>query len=385
MNILGVPPKGPMTICSFNQARILKIIRYISVSVLLLLFQAGHAQYFNLNFQNFNSSNGLPGNDVECIYQDSRGFIWAGTRFGLSMFDGTYFRNFVHDPMDSSSLGGTRIFKMQEDKTGTLWVASENFGLSSIDLKTLKIRNFPIPVNRQLEDRYINTLYIDQKGLIWIGAETGVSYFDPVAERYIKAEVQGLQANKEIIAFDKDAKGILWAIGYTGHLFYQTPNEKIFKELRHDLSIGYVNDVVEISDKSFLLATTNGIFDLQLNTDPEKSTLKRSSVLTGASPITNLAVDKNGTLWIANELKGIQLQYLGDPRIQELNISWLSPLDPGIAIWKDIMMDREGGIWLGGEFGLYHYNSDYNQFNNYKAIARLNDQFSLGRYVGLSS
>ena len=385
MNILGVPPKGPMTICSFNQARILKIIRYISVSVLLLLFQAGHAQYFNLNFQNFNSSNGLSGNDVECIYQDSRGFIWAGTRFGLSMFDGTYFRNFVHDPMDSSSLGGTRIFKMQEDKTGTLWVASENFGLSSIDLKTLKIRNFPIPVNRQLEDRYINTLYIDQKGLIWIGAETGVSYFDPVAERYIKAEVQGLQANKEIIAFDKDAKGILWAIGYTGHLFYQTPNEKIFKELRHDLSIGYVNDVVEISDKSFLLATTNGIFDLQLNTDPEKSTLKRSSVLTGASPITNLAVDKNGTLWIANELKGIQLQYLGDPRIQELNISWLSPLDPGIAIWKDIMMDREGGIWLGGEFGLYHYNSDYNQFNNYKAIARLNDQFSLGRYVGLSS
>jgi len=253
MNILGVPPKGPMTICSFNQARILKIIRYISVSVLLLLFQAGHAQYFNLNFQNFNSSNGLPGNDVECIYQDSRGFIWAGTRFGLSMFDGTYFRNFVHDPMDSSSLGGTRIFKMQEDKTGTLWVASENFGLSSIDLKTLKIRNFPIPVNQQLEDRYINTLYIDQKGLIWIGAETGVSYFDPVAERYIKAEVQGLQANKEIIAFDKDAKGILWAIGYTGHLFYQTPNEKIFKELRHDLSIGYVNDVVEISDKSFLL------------------------------------------------------------------------------------------------------------------------------------
>lgn len=135
----------------------------MSVLVLLLLLQTLQAQYFNLNFQNYNSSNGLPGNDVECIYQDSRGFIWAGTRFGLSMFDGTHFRNFLHDPMDGSSLGGTRIFKMQEDKTGVLWVASENFGLSSIDLKTYKIRNFPIPVNQQLEDRYINTLHIDQK------------------------------------------------------------------------------------------------------------------------------------------------------------------------------------------------------------------------------
>jgi len=123
-----------MTICCFDYPITLKTIRSISVLVLLLLFQAGQAQYFNLNFQNFNSGNGLPGNDVESLYQDRKGFIWAGTRFGLSMFDGTHFRNFLHDPLDSSSIGGTRVFKMHEDKKGMLWVASENFGLSRIDL-----------------------------------------------------------------------------------------------------------------------------------------------------------------------------------------------------------------------------------------------------------
>ncbi len=385
MNTSGVLPKGPMTICCFDFTITLKTIRSISVLVLLLLFQSGQAQYFNLNFQNFSSASGLPGNDVETIYQDSKGFIWAGTRFGLTMFDGTHFRNFLHDPTDNSSLGGTRIFKMHEDKTGMLWVASENFGLSRIDLNTFKIRNYQIPTNRQLEDRYINTLYIDKKGLIWIGAETGISFFDPVKERYIKVEMQTLSPNKEIVAFAEDTRGILWAVDFSGHVFYQKPNEKIFRELAHNLSIGYVNDLVEVSDQSFLLATSKGIYELQLNSDAQRSTLNRSAIISSVTPITNLAVDRNGTLWIANQLKGIQLFYQADKILQDLNISWLSPLDPGIAIWKDIMMDREGGIWLGGEFGLYHYNSDYNQFNNYKAIARLNDQFSLGRYVGLSS
>jgi len=291
----------------------------------------------------------------------------------------------LHDPLDSSSLGGTRIYKIQEDKTGMLWVASENFGLSRIDLNTFKIRNFPIPVNRQLEDRYINTLYIDKKGKIWIGTETGISYFDAVTERYVKVEMKALQVNKEIVTFTEDKWGTLWAIGYNGNIFYKKPNEKIFKELAHKLSMDYVYDVVGFSDNSLLLATSNGIFDLELRQDAQQSRLKRSPILSSPTPITNLAVDKNGTLWIANQLKGIQLYYQSVSKLQDLNISWLSPLEPGIATWKDIMMDREGGIWLGGEFGLYHYNSNYNQFNVYKAIAKLNDQFSLGRYVGLSS
>lgn len=151
------------------------------------------------------------------------------------------------------------------------------------------------------------------------------------------------------------------------------------------MSIGIVNDVVEVADNSFLIACSNGIFELQLHPDPAKSMVKRSSILSSTIPVTHLAVDKNGTLWIANQQKGIQLYYHIGSTLQDLNISWLSPLEPGIAIWNDIMMDKGGGIWLGGEFGLYHYNSDYNQFNNYKAITKFNDQFSLGRCLGLSS
>ena len=375
-----------MKIYFFDHSLLLKNIRYIFILAFLFLFHAGNAQYFNFNFQNFNSNNGLPGNEVECLYQDSRDYIWIGTRYGLSMFDGTHFRNFLHDPNDASSIGGSRVFKIQEDRNNKLWIATENFGLSSIDLKTFRIRNFPIPVNDQLEDRYINTLYIDENGLIWIGTQTGVSYFDPLTERYVKLEMSDHTGRDEIIAFAKDENGALWAFGYKGKIYFKKPDEHIFHLLSRSMEVDYVGNVIRGGTQgTFLIPTSHGIFNLILDPDPARSVLKKFSGVNISDPISDLAIDRNGTLWFANQNKGIQLFYDGFSKLQNLNISWLSPLEPGIADWKDIMVDRQGGIWLGGDFGLYHYNSDFNQFNIYKAISKFVEQFSFGKYVGISS
>ena len=374
-----------MTIYFFDHTKALKATRFICIVVFLLLFQESNAQYFNFNFQNYTSSNGLPGNEVESLYQDSRGYIWIGTRFGLSMFDGTHFRNFLHDPNDNASIGGSRVFSIQEDKKGGLWVATENFGISKIDLKTYKIRNYPIPAAQQLEDRYINTLFIDEKGLIWIGTQTGVSYFDPVSGSYIKRPIQAPKVNQEIIAFVKDDNQVLWAFGYTGHIFYKRPNENVFNYLDQPLDVAYVSKVIKRAQGDLLISTSEGIFNLLSSPDPAQSVLKRFSSVNIVDPISDLAIDRNGILWIANKVKGVQLYYEGSAKLQNLNVSSLSPLEPGIADWKDLMVDRQGGVWLGGDFGLYHYNSDYNQFNVYKAISKFVDQFSFGKYVGVSS
>lgn len=49
------------------------------------------------------------------------------------------------------------------------------------------------------------------------------------------------------------------------------------------------------------------------------------------------------------------------------------------------MVDKNGGIWLGGEFGIYYYDSKQNKFNIYKAISKFNEQFSQGKYMGISN
>lgn len=353
---------------------------------MLLVQQTIQAQYYNLNFRNFNSGNGLPGNDVECLYQDSRGYIWAGTRFGLSMFDGTRFRNFLHDPNDPNSLGGSRVFKIQEDGKGGLWIATENFGLSRLDLRTFKIRNYPIPVTSQLEDRYINTLYIDTDGKIWIGAQTGISYFDPISEKYQKVKVKIVsKIDAETVSFTKDRSGTLWAATYSGGILFMKKGSTYFSELDHGAPVSLVYQLMPSEDSSIFISSSSGVFELKVKSAPENSVVTEFSDLLGMHDITRLAIDPAGTWWIANTQRGIQFFDPVRKKLQDLNISWLSPLDPGIAIWKDILVDADGGIWLGGNFGIYHYNSRYNNFNVYKPISKFNEQFSQGKYVGISN
>ena len=63
----------------------------------LLTLQQSHADepVTYLNFDNFTQAEGLPNNQIQCIFQDSKGWIWLGTSQGLSRFDGYRFVNFI--------------------------------------------------------------------------------------------------------------------------------------------------------------------------------------------------------------------------------------------------------------------------------------------------
>ena len=56
-------------------------------SLLAVLFchalQAG--PYYS--FEHYTTYDGLPSNTIHCTYQDRFGFVWIGTRDGLSRFD----------------------------------------------------------------------------------------------------------------------------------------------------------------------------------------------------------------------------------------------------------------------------------------------------------
>ncbi len=51
--------------------------------------------YDGKSFRNFTTTEGLADNRVMCMYEDSAGMIWFGTRGGVSRYDGKSFRNFT--------------------------------------------------------------------------------------------------------------------------------------------------------------------------------------------------------------------------------------------------------------------------------------------------
>lgn len=58
-----------------------------------------HAQD-GLVFSHFGVRDGLSQGSVNCILQDSRGFVWIGTQDGLDRFDGYTCKVYKHDPVE---------------------------------------------------------------------------------------------------------------------------------------------------------------------------------------------------------------------------------------------------------------------------------------------
>lgn len=63
--------------------------------------------------------NGLKSNDVYCILQDTRGFVWFGTSNGLSRYDGYRFANFTQLSPDPRQATDKRIGNMTLSPDGT--------------------------------------------------------------------------------------------------------------------------------------------------------------------------------------------------------------------------------------------------------------------------
>src|SRR5690606_18883615 len=135
------------------------------------------------HFQNYNTNDGLAGNEVYCIFQDSRDFIWFGTLRGLSRFDGYEFRNYTKIDGDSTSISDNFVTNITEDSSGYLWIGTSN-GLSRYDPVANSFKRYfvtteenakPLAVNSVIEDKFTGStlLLATSQGLIRFNHATG--------------------------------------------------------------------------------------------------------------------------------------------------------------------------------------------------------------------
>ena len=100
------------------------------ILILLLLKLTVFAQQYN--FHNYSVKEGVAQSQVFSLLQDSRGYLWMGTRGGgVTQFDGTSFKTYsIKD-----GLPNNYISCIKEDNKHNLWITSV-FGISYFDGKS---------------------------------------------------------------------------------------------------------------------------------------------------------------------------------------------------------------------------------------------------------
>src|SRR5437016_10316253 len=81
------------------------------------------AQDNHYQFSRLDIGDGLSNNAINCIYKDSKGFVWIGTGSGLNRYDGYTFKVFKHSE-DTTALSDDDITGIFEGPFGKLWIAT---------------------------------------------------------------------------------------------------------------------------------------------------------------------------------------------------------------------------------------------------------------------
>ena len=320
--------------------------RNLLVAVLINTFSI-YAQPADVKFDHLTVEDGLSNGAVHTIMQDSRGFMWFGTRFGLNRYDGYEFKVLGHDPKNPNSLPSYRVTAICEDWKGAIWVGTFNGGLARFDRKTEQFKNyFQDPDDSEaISGNFITAIYEDSQQNLWIGTENGLNKYDREQDSFITYYHNPADSNSicdnRITSFCEMPSGILWAGTKSGSL------------IKIELHTGLINN---LQDTPF------------------------SPIEDGTNLITGLVGDpEENVLWVAMFPVGLFRYGIDNNTTDSFRIDYDSPNMASTNAIYSIARDENGNIWLGTVDGVTYFDPKLEQFKYYRVDEY--DPFSVSDHV----
>ena len=178
------------------------------------------APFSGIHFQpDEKGSFGLSHRDVSCLFEDSRGRMWAGTLNGVNRFDSRQnkFVPYFHEDGNPHSLSNNWIWVIFEGRDGKIWIGTNN-GLNQFDEeKDNFIRFFHDPRNPNgLSNNNIWDLYEDRQGNLWAGTTGGLNRYQLESGQFsVWRSKDGLK-NDNVTNILEDKQGNLWLTNFQG-------------------------------------------------------------------------------------------------------------------------------------------------------------------------
>jgi ligand-binding sensor domain-containing protein/signal transduction histidine kinase/DNA-binding response OmpR family regulator len=387
--------------------------RFLRLPILLCLFifplvLMGENSISQFHFRILNTTEGLPTNEVQKVFQDSEGFMWFGTRNGLCRYDGYRVTVFRSDLPNSHHLTDNNIYCLADDQRGNLWVGTANgvnrFNKAKGEFEEITIRNSTSKV--------VAVIHITMEGRILIGLDDGLFVYDRASNSFVhhtRLHMGNISITAPVKSICEDQRNELWIGTWnsglyrydqkrniihayprlnrrnSAHVIYQDSRARIWigswegglhllenpydpelfswKTFRHNpslsssLSDNIVYDLCEDPQTGALWVGTRSGLSIMKEDQPGSFVNYNTFHETNRLPnneINSIVADNNGNMWMGSIGGGVFYANTMKPKFDFFQVHL--PEMPTAAI-RSIYLNHRDQMWLGvGTYGIVFYD-----------------------------
>lgn len=384
---------------------------------------------------------------INSIEEDKKGFIHISSKNGILVYDmstdnyqlqcsinqgeiriyniNTNTLELIHKQENKYYLHETNF--ILSDSNNNIWISTSG-GLIKFwnDCESYSFFQSDINDERSLSSNYINCLYEDNNGIIWVGTEKGVNILN-IKNKFVstnKMESQyGSSYGDNIVSIIQNNKYLWIATKFSGIYIFDIESKEIVHRLydkeKLNLSNKHIKGLVKINDRYTTCITNKEIITF----DVYNKTMKEDLPLEGYSEEYEYIYSDNEMVWVSSttdffvhnisngevtsykdELKKLNIN-LGAIKyivsdLNDKNILWMGGVNTGILKYhkdegfigqyvKDsfdeenlisnyincMAFDSKGDLWIGTDVGLSKFNIANEEFTSYTVANGLTNNF----------
>ncbi|MBK9331150.1 MAG: hypothetical protein IPM96_01805 [Ignavibacteria bacterium] len=334
----------------------------------------GLIRYDGVNYITYrhdpSDTNSLSNDDIISFLEDREGYLWFGTyNGGLNRYDRNtgVFTRYIHDNKNPGSVSGNVIWSMVQDKEGTIWIATEDGGLCRFDNGIFKTYKHDPSNVKSISSDQVRTLSVDNQGNIWAGTSgSGLNVFDKSTEEFKvyksdkenKSSISGNFIHSMIC----DSYGDIWiGTGAAGLNKFEKNTGTFIRYLHDKTDSGSISDnsVLSITEEYpgvLAVGTGNGLNRFSVRDGKFSKINITDDPVRKREVIMSICKDKSGVLWVSNYQEGLyklsQSKDIFKNYLENYNV-------------LSLHQDHVGNYWIGTQNGLYRSDTNFKILESY--------------------
>ena len=334
-----------------------------SVLLLLLVPLGIQAVIPDIKFRRLDIRDGLSNSQVNCVYRDSRGYVWMGTMYGLNRYDGYRVKTFYANSRDTTTMRDNNTTEIMESQDGKLWL-HQGMNYCVYDPAT---ESFERNISNELEKYFgfnkgVEQMYIDGKKNFWVKFyDKGLYYYNPntkktnhfnfgygdnelnptynfMAYADYNEGVMMVTSNGELVCFDGErGKKLSDDKWMREHGSPENREYHLCIDKDHNIWVSAENySYVRVNkDKKWRVGYANLFREYQIENVPEDL------------QVWDLKVDAKGRIWLATDHEGLLVVDLKNHEMRQFLNNKFDESSISENTLRNIYMDDHGLVWIG--------------------------------------